>query len=159
MEKIIEQIKDFYEKKLIKYNDPKDELIDGFVRFNHILDNDNIIVQTDNVIHEYDENDNLVKYLVIGADLVIPLKSESVKYCTTLTDFAFVDGYLVKVNRNDFNNIIKDKIDTSDYCFNDEIDTFESLYKIAVLQNNNVIFDDSVAATWDKLIEQNFVTE
>lgn len=101
---------------------------DTLLDFTHVIDRDNIIIITNNIEimkHQY--------ILVIGDNKVVWLKDwqvQELKYWDVQ-----LNTYAVKLNRQYFKPYeLKFKLDK--YCFNGREHTFDSLYELAVSQDN-----------------------
>ena len=101
-----------------------------YFTFNHVIDNDNIIIITGNV--------KIVKgsyVLVIGSNKAVFLKPWQVKEVHNY--YSGYSGYAVKLNRNYFKPYTF-KTGFDDFAFDDE-DTFDTLKADAESQNSEQI--------------------
>ena len=114
------------------------------INYNHVIDNDNIIIQTNNIKY-WINKDQWV--LVVAKNKAVYLKEWQIREIKNWNKG--IDSYAVKLNRKYF------KIYNLSYEFGDissELnDDFDSLLEIAKLQNNNQI-------SW-KLGHYNFTEE
>lgn len=132
MNKLSQMLADKKEKRL-KYFFGEDVKLSGgthdtLLDFTHVIDNDNIIIITSNV-----EIMKQQYVLVVGNNKVVWLKDWQVQELRTW--FYSLDTFAVKLNRKFFKPYTL-SFNLEKYAFTEE-DTFDTLYELAVQQDNS----------------------
>ena len=131
MSKYSDYIKSLKENFKTKFFGEVTNWSNKYFTFNHILDDDNIIVFTKNV--------KTIKgspALIVGKNKAIFLKDWLVIGVRNY-EIGF-DGYAVKLNRN-FMKVYTFQNDFEDFIFGDKEDDFESLKEVAISQNDTAV--------------------
>lgn len=112
-----------------------------YFKFNHVIDNDNIIVNTSNLKEIRGKNGEPSLIMLVGDDQAVYIKPWQVM--PIYDYYSFGEGYAVKLNRTFFKPYkFKSKI-ADDISFDGRVDTFDSLKKDAESQNDTPIRVDT----------------
>lgn len=104
MSKLSEYLKERKQHDLVWFlgQEPHKES-NKYVTFNHVIDEDNIIIATNNIKAYYDKNDELKVILMVGENKAVYLKDWQVrKGCAKVGSYSNSECYIVKLNRNYF---------------------------------------------------------
>lgn len=120
-------------KRFFEQDPNKIKVSNKYMQFNHVIDNDNIIVATRNVFQYIKKDDTVATVLMVGKNKGVYLK-DSQFYPAYERSIGKADsGYLVKLNRNNFKTYTFKK-DFENMIFEKDQD-FNYLKNLAKSQN------------------------